>query len=493
MALGRAAFFNSLYMIVGNGSQLVASLGVFLYLARVLTPADFGVMGIAAALVDLLTIFGRFGQVEALLQAGVEDQRTRSTSFWILMLIGVANLVVIAALAGPIAAASGSQVIAPVLLLLATVPLISNLGQVNEAILRREMRYGGIAIRNVSATLTGAAAAVILAHEGYGIYALAAQKLVFTLVYTLAVWVARPWRASLAYVSSEARRLLSTGFDVTVNNTLQMANGRIVDLNIGFFLGTVALGVTRVAWRLYDFSLQLIIAPLSSVSYSLFTSARDDPKALERTYLQYMELIVLISAPMFVGLSIVSRDTIVLLAGEKWENSASILSLLSLSVLASCISLIFSPVMITKNETRLIRRQAVLQTVANLTVTIIAAQYSVLAVVVAYLCRMYAFAVYNLFLMNRALNVPMRAFVLRLMPIVLATAGLAAAGFVTHHAMLGWTELPRIIAVALTGAVAYCTILLAGDAIGLWRGFIRRLVGLTSVLVKRRAASTAAD
>lgn len=443
-------------------------------------------MGIAAALVDLLTIFGRFGQVEALLQDGVRDQQVRSTSFWILLLIGLANLVLIAALAGPVAAASGSNVIAPVLLLLAAVPLISNLGQVNEAILRREMRYAGIAVRNVSATLAGAAAAVLLAHEGYGIYALAAQKLVFTLVYTLAVWIARPWRASMAFLSPDARRLLATGFDVTVNNTLQMANGRIVDLNIGFFLGTVALGVTRVAWRLYDFSLQLIIAPLSSVSYSLFTNARDDSEVLQRTYLQYMELIALISAPMFVGLSIVSRDTIVLLAGAKWEASAAILSLLSLSVLASCISLIFSPVMITKNQTRLIRRQAVLQTIANLIVTIIAAQFSVLAVVIAYLCRMYAFAFYNLFLMNRILEVRMREFLIRLTPVLCATVGLAVAGIVAHHVAVGWTELPRIIVVALAGVSAYLLILLAGDVGGLWKGFVKRLLELASVIVKRR-------
>ena len=75
MALGRAAFLNSVYMLIGNSGQMIASLGVFLYLARVLSPADFGAMGIAAAIVDLLTVFGRFGQVEALLQKGASDQR----------------------------------------------------------------------------------------------------------------------------------------------------------------------------------------------------------------------------------------------------------------------------------------------------------------------------------------------------------------------------------------------------------------------------------
>lgn len=317
MALGRAAFYNSLYMVIGNGGQMIASLGVFLYLARVLTPTDFGAMGMAAAIVDLLTVLARWGQVEGLLQKGADDQRVRSTSFWLLIAIGLANLVVIALMAYPIAALTGTWVVASVMLLLAAVPLIGSLGQVNEAILRHEMRYRGIAIRNVLATVAGAAAAAILATLDFGVYALAAQKLVFTIVYTLSVIVARPWMPSFTFLRDEAKRLLSIGFDVTISNTLQMANGRIVDLSIGAFLGVVALGMTRVAWRLYDFALQLIIAPLSSVSYSLFARVRQDAAALRQAYLQYVELITLIAAPIFAGVSLVSRDAIVLLAGEQ--------------------------------------------------------------------------------------------------------------------------------------------------------------------------------
>ncbi|CAN5277131.1 lipopolysaccharide biosynthesis protein [soil metagenome] len=486
MALGRAAFRNSLYMVVGNGSQLIASLGVFLYLARLLTPADFGAMGIAAALVDLLTVFGRFGQVEALLQKGADDQQVRSTSFWLLVMIGVLLFGFIAALAQPFALVTGTYAIGPVLLLLAAVPLIQNLGQVNEAIIRQDMRYGGIAIRNVAATVISAAAAVALASVGYGIYALAAQKLVFTIVYTGAIWIARPWVPSFTYARFEAGRLFRTGFDVTISNTLQMANGRIVDLNIGFFLGTVALGITRVAWRLYDFSLQLVIAPLSSVSYSLFTRVRHDGPALRQTYLQYIELILLMAAPLFIGLSIVSRDMIVFLAGAKWESSALILSMLSLTVLASCISLLFSPVMIAKEQTHIIRRQAIWQTVANLVLTAIAAQYSVIAVVVAYMARMYAFALYNFWLMNRAVDVSFKLVVTRLAPILLATGGLAAAGLGTASFLRDASELLRIVSVAGVGLAAYIAVLILGDILGLWRGLIGRLSAMVTTVLRTR-------
>lgn len=486
MALGRAAFLNSLYMVLGNGGQLVASLGVFLYLARILSPADFGAMGIAAALVDLLTVFGRFGQVEALLQHGADDQKVRSTSFWILTAIGLLSLCFILAVIKPFAWMTGTTVVGPILLILAIVPLVSNLGQVNEAIIRRELRYSGLAIRNVLATLIGAAAAVALAVSGYGVYALAVQKLVFTIVYTAAVLVARPWLPSWTFLVRQARRLLSTGLDVTISNTLQMANGRIVDLSIGTFLGVVSLGITRVAWRLYDFSLQLVIAPLSSVSYSLFTGAAGDESELRRLYLQYVELIAIIAAPIFIGISIVAPDAMVLLAGPKWEGSAFVLSMLSLTVLASCISLIFAPVMVAKASTGLIRRQAIWQALTNGVITVIAAQFSVLAVLLAYMARMYAFAAYNMVLMNSKLGVANRVFLLRLLPIVTATAGLAIVGFGVRSLMRGQGEMVRLCVIAAAGAGAYTGILVAGEVLGLWRGFADGLFSMARSVLRRK-------
>ena len=486
MALGRAAFLNSVYMLIGNSGQMIASLGVFLYLARVLTPADFGAMGIAAAIVDLLTVFARFGQVEALLQKGASDQRICSTAFWLLVAIGLGCLVIIGVAANPLAMMTTASV-APVMLLLAPVPLIGNLGQVNEAKMRYEMRYGGIAVRNVVATIGSAVVAAVLAMKGYGVYALAAQKLVFTVLYTLTVLIARPWLPGRRIEGSEIRRLSSTGFDVTISNTLQMANGRIVDLAIGFFLGVVALGHTRVAWRLYDFSLQLVIAPLSSVSYSLFARVRGQLDVMRQIYLQYLEIICLIAAPVFVGVSLLSSDAITLLAGPKWQGSASILSALSLTLLASCASLIFSPAMVALGRTDVIRRQALLQTVSNAVLTGIAAQFSVAMVVIVYLLRMYAFAIWNVYLMNESLTVTWRQFLVRFRPIAFAICGLAATGLAARTVIPSHHEIVRIGIVGLAGAAGYGIVILLGDRAGLWPGYVGEFVKDAKSILRKQA------
>jgi PST family polysaccharide transporter len=484
--LKRSAFFNSLWTVVGNGGQLAVSLGTFLYLARILSPRDFGVMALAAAFIDLLTLFGRFGQVEALLQKGADDQKTLSTAFWILTTIGVAILALVGGTAYPFAAVSKTPVIALVLLMLAAVPLIQNLGQVNEAILRRDFRYKGIAVRNVVATLLGAVAAVILASLGYGVFALAAQKLVYTVTYTAAVWIAQPWKPSRVFERAECPRLLRTGLDVTISNTLQIANGRIVDFNVAFFLGVVTLGVSRVAWRLYEFALQLVVTPITSVAISSLSRLSETPVALRNAYLRYVELIFLSTAPLFVGISLLSKDVVLLMAGAKWAESASVLSLLSLSALGGCLGLIFGPVMIVQGRTQAIRSQALWQTAFTIVVIGVAAQFSLLAVVVAHVARIYLFAVINLVIMNRSLGVEARPFLARITPPLAATAIMAAACFACGRVSADWPLLARIAAVAGVGAIVYFGALFAGDRLGVWRGFVADMAALARELLQRR-------
>jgi PST family polysaccharide transporter len=223
----------------------------------------------------------------------------------------------------------------------------------------------------------------------------------------------------------------------------------------------------------------------------LFARVRNDAEALRQAYLQYVELITLTAAPIFVGVSLVSRDAIVLLAGEQWEESASVLAFLSLSVLASCMSMIFSPVMVATERTAIIRRQALLQTVSNVLLTVVAAQISVMAVVLTYVARMYAFAVWNVLLMNRSTDVTLIAFVKRIWPILLALTGLVAAGLGARAYTTDASAILRLLAVSAAGVAGYLGVLILGDLLGLWRGFVGRLFQISASVLRRKQPAPA--
>lgn len=469
----------SLWTVTGNSGQQIVAFLVFVYLARVLTPAEFGLMALAAALVDLMTVFGRFGQVEALLQRGRMSRVACSTSFWLLLAIGIAILLVLATMAQPFAKLFGEPQVATLLLVLAPVPLLQNLGQVHEAQLRRRFDYRGLAVRNTGATLISGAASIAVAAAGYGVYALVAQKLVFAAAYSILVMIAFRWRPNLLFSGSDARRLLRVGFDVVVANLINILNPRILDIAVGYYLGVVALGYLRIAWRLFDLAQQLVIQPVSLVAITSLTAHGGDPTAVGRSFLQYLRMLSLVAIPAFVGVGLLADDAIRLAAGPQWAESAPLLALLSLSAAAMPLNFLFPPAMIGAGRTLTIRRLALAQTVVTAGSVLVAVHYGLVAVMLAHVARVYLFAGINSVHLRRTLGIGW-ADVLRVLapPVCAATVMAGAVAAIQRFVLPEADPLITIAALGTAGLVVYLATILAGGVVHIWRDYPRDIIHL---------------
>jgi O-antigen/teichoic acid export membrane protein len=471
-------------MLVGNGGQQVIGFAVFAYLAHTLAVADFGLMALAAAVIDLLTVFGRFGQVEALMQRGRIEERPASTSFWLLCGIGLALMLAVVMLAAPLAAAFGEPKIFDMLLIMAGVPLLHNLGQVHEAHLRSAFSYRSLAARNFLAAILGGAASVAAAAAGLGVSALIIQKLVFTAVYTLSVWIALPWRPRLQFSRPDAARLSKVGFDVVTANLINMLNPRIVDLFVGYFLGVVALGYLRIAWRLFDFIIQLVIQPISNVAISSFTQLRNDRERIAQSFLRYLQFLALVAFPAFIGIGLLSGDLIHVVAGPKWDQSARLLAILSAAALAMPVGFLFPPAMIAVGRSDLVRWQALAQTLFVVLVTFAAAQIGIVAVMVVHVARVYLFAAINTSTTLRLLPIPLRDLAYRWAPPAASALVMAACVWAAGRA-LGETGGPveRLAILSCVGAVSYVLALALGDVSRLWSQYLKGIVATARDLI----------
>jgi len=488
-SMNRKALTGSLWLAMGNGLQLTVALGTFLYLARVLTPHDFGTMALSAVIVDVLTVLGRFGQVEALLQDGVEDQEIRSTSFFLLLGIGLAMLAGLIATAQPLSTAFQSEQLFLMLIVLSPVPLLQNLCQVNEAIARHAFRFRSISIRNIVATVFGGLCAIVLAHFGFGALALAGQKCGFTAMYALMMCLSQRWLPSLMWSRIALVRLVRTGWDFSVNATLFFANSRIVDAVVGTFLGLAVLGALRVTWRLYEFAVQIVVAPVASVAFSSLAALSKDKTALRNAYLGYFEVLMMTTVPLFVGMALLARELVVVAAGPKWEFSSNLLSILAFSAIPTCASLLFGGVMLALHRSGDARRTATQQALATAGFSFAAVPFGIRWVVAAYALRMLIFAIDNVHRMNQALDVPAREFARRIGPAFVATAAMALGCEAAKLAMAGSGMLTRLLVVIPVSGAIYIAVLLAGERIGLWPGFTGRLIQQGRQMLRRRSKS----
>ncbi|HEX3754783.1 MAG TPA: oligosaccharide flippase family protein, partial [Rhizomicrobium sp.] len=357
----------SLWTLVGNAGQQLISFFLFIYLTRALTVEDFGLMGLAVAFIDVISLLGRFGQVEALQQRETLSRETASTAFWILLVIGLGSLMAICLLATPLAHMLHEPRLAGVLLALSPVCLFLNIGQVHEAFVKRELKYQLIARRSVAAALVSATTAFLAAYNGLGVYALVLQRLAYNLVYSGTLLVTYYWRPRLTFDLREAKDLAVTGLNISASNTISILNLRIIDFLVGVFLGVKVLGYLRVAWRFFDFVSLLVVQPISSVYLATLSSIQSDAAHVRRAYLRFLQIISCVVIPTFLGLGSVAPSFVEVVFGTRWLPSVSIFQMLAVASLSIPIGFLFPPTMIILRRTDTVRSQAIWQAVATAT------------------------------------------------------------------------------------------------------------------------------
>jgi PST family polysaccharide transporter len=184
----------SFWAIAGGMSQYLITFGLLVYLARILSPRDFGLMATITIGLDLGMQIARWGQVELLQQGRYKTDEARNQAFRISIAIALCFAAIFVVVAPALARAYESPELATMLYLCAPVFLFSSASATAEGILRSEFRFQTLAYRGSVTALIGGAVAIWLAVSGYGALALAAQRFVQAAISVVWVWSAVAWR-----------------------------------------------------------------------------------------------------------------------------------------------------------------------------------------------------------------------------------------------------------------------------------------------------------
>lgn len=490
MSLQRQVFKASVWTLVGSAGQQTIAFGIFLYLTRVLDPADFGVMAIATFFLDILLNVSRFGQVETLQQMRMGSEENKSTSFWLLQAIGLISAVLLVVLSAPVATLYGLPKLQYIMLLIAPCCIIQSIGTVQEAGLRSSFGFRALALRTFAGSLLGGAIAVVAAAMGYGVYALALQRLVQITVITLTVLISYRWLPKWLFSRDDARKLLTAGLHVMSATLMTMLVPRTVDLLTGYFLGARDLGLMRIAFRIFDFINQFAVMPLINVALASFAQLQNDKEGLRNAYLRMTQLSALVLLPSFVGLALVSTDVVPLLLGEKWLAVCPLMAILSVMSLATPINYFFAPALIAIGQSREVMKQSVLQLIVGISLALVAVQFSVQAVLAAHVTRAYFVSLYNLIALKRLAGLSYGRAAQKLLPL-LFSALIMAGGVVALRwfVLADANNLVRLAASMALGGALYAGVILLGDVTGLWRGYISDLRQVALKTLKRGPAT----
>ena len=461
MALKRQVFLGSAWSLAGTAGQQVVNFILFVMLARLLSPADFGVMAIAAVVIDILALIGCLGQVQALVQRDTLDDTIASTSFWMVQAFGLAMTAIVFFSAPLVAELFAVPALEPVLQLLSPICMLQTLSAVHEAWLRRSFGFKWLAARMVVASIFGGIVSVGLALQGFGIYAMVGQRLIIAFVLVAMVWWSSAWRPKLRWVTADALSLARVGGDVSLVAFLQIANVRIVDVVVGYFFGPQVLGQLRIAWKLFDFVIAIAVQPIVNVSLSALSRLQSNHPAMASATVRLISVSATALYPIFFGIAVVAPDVVPPLFGDKWGEAILFIQILSPIAVAATINYFLTTTLTAAGRTRWILWQALAQVLLALAITAATAPFGVVPVLAGNVLRATIIAGVNIWLLKLAIGATPRSIAGGVVPPLVAAAGMAAVLIAARPLFLDLSDiaLVRAIATALVGAMLFGLVL----------------------------------
>ena len=328
--LGRRALRGgivSVAMQYGNGAlQILAAV----ILARLLTPADFGLVAIITVLTSFAPLLIDFGLGDATTQRKKITPAQISSLFWIASGVGLAVAVVVAACSPLIAAIYRQPALEPIALCTSITFVLWGLSNQHLALLRRTMQFGRIARIQLLGSLVGIAAAIIVAIRGYGYWALVARPIANALSVVIGAWLACRWRPGRPAVDEEVKSMVRFGLHVvgfSVTYTVAKAVDRIA---LGLFYRPEQVGYYQNAVTLYESSIFQVFAQVHTVGSAALSKLQSNPAALRQKYAAALTAMAFFVMPVAAILSVTGEDVTVLLLGEKWRAAGVLLGILAL-------------------------------------------------------------------------------------------------------------------------------------------------------------------
>lgn len=359
-AVGRALLRG---VVWGGGSRWLAQLASWtatLFVARLLTPDDYGIVGMAAVLTGFLRVLGDLGLALAVVTLRELSARQIAQLHGLAILTGAAAFGV-AALSGPVMAwffqAPALTIVVPAL---AFALVVSGPRIVPAALLQRELRFERLSALEAVQALASCCVVLAAAWAGWGYWALVASTVVGSTVWTAITLAscapapAWPRRRDLGQALTFARRQLTGSLAwYAYSNTDFAVAGRV--------LGPAGLGLYTVAWTIARIVPERVLAIVLAVTPALFATMQHDLPALRRWLLRVTSGVAILGFPALVGLSLVSGDLLSVALGSRWTGAIVPLRLIALHGAFDVVTQVASRVLTAAGEVRFTMRIGILQ------------------------------------------------------------------------------------------------------------------------------------
>jgi PST family polysaccharide transporter len=473
-------------MIVSQALKFITTMVSAAVLARLLTPQDYGLLAMVAVVTNFSYPFRNLGLSAATMQRPDINYGQVSTLFWVNVALSVAMTLITMAVAPLVAWFYGESRLTLITIAVACGFIFSGVTVQHEALLKRQMRFFGLASTEITSMVLGTATAIFLAWHKWGYWALIIGQLAAGASYAAGVWFACGWRPGLPVRNSGVRSMLTFGRNLTGNNILNYIARNVDNLLIGRFWGSRQLGLYSRAYQLLLLPVDQINAPIDGVAVTALSRLLDSPERYRQAYLRMLEKLAMLTMPG-MALMIATSDWIVrIVLGPQWDETGQIFALLGIIGLVEPISNTMLWLLISQGRTRELFQWGLIDSVISICSIVAGLRWGAVGVAASYaiigICLRKPL---QFWFVNRTGPVRSADFYRTILPSIYATLSVLAVLF----AFRNWEQTLRpLTGLIVSSIIAAALALLCFAVVPRGRMALKDVATLLPLLIKRKSA-----
>ncbi|MFO7851415.1 MAG: lipopolysaccharide biosynthesis protein [Bacteroidota bacterium] len=433
---------------------------VGIILARLLTPEEFGLIGMIAIFIAVSESFIRSGFHEALIRKKDCSNMDYSTVFYYNLLVGLLFFLLLYIFAPAISSFFEEPELKNIIRVLSLVLIVNALTIIQRTILTKRVDFKLLTRISVIASGGSGVLAITLAYKGFGVWSLVALQLSKQVLNSLLLWLWNRWRPSLGFSKDSFKQLFSFGSKLMVGGLIDTTYQNIYYLVIGKFFSAGDLGYYTRAQIFSRFPSHNINMVMSRVTYPVLAEMQDKPDFLREGYRRLIRSIMLLTFILMLGLAAVAEPMVITLIGEKWRPSIIYLQMLCFAGMLYPLHALNLNMLKVQGRSGIILRLEIIKKTLTVPIIIIGIIFGIKIMIAGMILNSFVDYYLNSYYSGKYIGYGTLRQVRDIMPSFLLAAGMAAVVF-TLGCLLKTSYPVTLVLQIVAGAVivfAFCEI-----------------------------------
>ena len=369
-----------------SGEKLFTQLVQFILgiiIARIISPQEYGVLGIIMVFINVAEVFVDSGMGSALIYRNNLDKKDTQTTFSFNLIVSLIFYVLLFVASTFIEEFLKLNSLAVYLRVASLVLIFNSFIIVPISILKVKQNFKAISLSNITSTVLSGILGVIMAYRGYGVWALIYQLLFRSILSVLLINIQCRWLPHFTFYKESFKGLWKYSANLLTLNSFT----KFVEEGLAFIIGKSLtpynLGLYTRGLQFSSFPNGFISSVLSTVMFPALSSSRNDELLFYNTYRKTIILQSIFIPPIYLGLVIISKPLVFLLLGEKWMSVVPVLQILCLGKLLFTFANTTENVLYSLGHTHISLKQQMYKMLVKLLLVLFALRWGFIAVVIA--------------------------------------------------------------------------------------------------------------